>query len=90
MSKSFDSIAILTPPGGICPQCAQQGMEHLPSGTLFLYCRHSGTGAVRRPAGTWRTVEGMDADRFRNLVLLATLEGEQQFIEAATAGLARQ
>ena len=85
--KTFESIALTDPPAGICSRCAQQGMQHLPTGAVFVYCFHMEVGVMRRPGGSWVTAENIRAPDFQRAIALAIVEGEQAFIAQQTSSM---
>lgn len=88
--KIFHRIDLAgTAPAGICYRCAQQGMEHRPTGSTFAYCRHTEVGVMRRPGGEWITAENIRAPDFQRAIALAIVEGEQAFIAGQTAGMSK-
>jgi hypothetical protein len=52
-------------PPGVCSKCAQQGMEHRPTGCVFAYCRYLETGMPSPPNSSpwpiWATVEALSS-----------------------------
>ena len=77
MTKSFSGISLDgDSPPNICQGCAQHGVEHLPSGTVFVYCTHNRTGVFRQPGGVWNAREYIDLDEFRRSILAGVLQFE--------------
>ena len=76
--KTFSGIDQLTDaPNGICNECSQLGIEHIPSGVVFVHCEHTNTGAFKRPDGDWFRREEINADDFRQALLVGVLKFEK-------------
>jgi len=75
-------------PPGICAYCVQHGIEHMPSGVLFVYCFHTETGAHRRPGETWTRCTGFSASDFKTAILSGVLKFENVIL--STEGMTRQ
>jgi hypothetical protein len=56
-------------PPGICPECAAHGIEHAPSGIVYVYCVHACRGVIRQPAEKWFAFEGVTSLRFKQHIL---------------------
>ncbi len=90
MSDLFQTIAVVTPPSGICSKCAEQAMEHTPTASVFAFCRHTEVGAMHIQGGGWRLFEGFTAQEFKSFVLHLVLEAEARYLERQTGGMTRQ
>ena len=76
--KTFAGIDLITDtPPGICPDCSQLGIEHLPSGIVFVHCQHTNTGAFRRPGDDWIRRKEINAEDFRQALLVGVLKFEK-------------
>ena len=76
-------------PPNICQGCAQNGIEHLPSGAVFVYCSHNRTGTFRRSNGAWVVREYIDVAEFKRAISFAVLRFEKAS-DDLTVGMTRQ
>jgi len=63
-------------PSSICSACVQQGLEHLPTGSLFVHCQHNEFGCMKTPHTGWILSLDISAKSFAQAVTLALLQGE--------------
>ena len=75
-------------PPDICSYCRQHGIEHIPSGVVYVYCWHTETGAHHHPKGTWTIVENISASDFKAAILTAVLKFEHNTL--STSGMTEQ
>ena len=87
IEKTFESVALVDPPLGVCQRCSESAMLHTPTGTKFAYCEHTGTGAMLTPGSSWYMVENVTAANFKQAVLIAVMEGEAQYIDQQVGGM---
>ena len=63
-------------PPGVCPACAEHGVQHIPSLSVYCFCMHSRTGIVRRPGEPWTLFESSSPQAFMKLILELVLVSE--------------
>ena len=89
MPGTFEAIDLTAaPPPGICSYCSQHGVEHVPSGVLYVYCFHTETAAHSHPKGAWTILNNIAAADFKTIILTAVLKFEH--VTLATSGMTQQ
>lgn len=69
-AKTFTKIDLSNDhPPGVCPACAEHGVQHIPSLSVYCFCMHTHTGVVQRPGEPWTLFESASPHAFMKLIL---------------------